>query len=63
MQEELQCRFCEQWFSPEQIRQGVPMPTMRNQHYRLIEMDGAIHTFIPVGRKKNQRRIKNELSR
>jgi hypothetical protein len=46
-----QCRFCERFFSVEQIRQGTPVPTFRGQHYRLVLIDEVVHKFQPVLKK------------
>jgi hypothetical protein len=52
-----QCRFCERFFTVEQIRQGTPVPTFRAQHYRLVMIEEIVHKFNPVsGRRKNQER-------
>jgi hypothetical protein len=48
---EEQCRFCERWFTVEQIKQGTPVPTFRHQHYRLVMMGDVVHKFQPVSKK------------
>jgi hypothetical protein len=51
------CRFCERLFTADQIQAGVPLPTFRGQHFRLVEIDGTVHKFQSVRKKK---KIKGE---
>jgi hypothetical protein len=49
-------QYCEQYFDEEIIKQALPLPTMRHQHYRLVSIDGIVHEFDP--RKKIKRKLK-----
>ena len=49
----VKCRLCEQYFDEEIIKQALSLPTLRHQHYRLVEISGVVHKFDP--RKENQK--------
>ncbi len=49
---EEQCRICEKFFTVEDIKNGTPVPTFRNQHYRLILIDEIVHQFRSIPKKK-----------
>ena len=55
------CRFCERLFTSEQIKEGIPLPTFRGQHYRLVEIAGTVHKFQSdsTGRRKKTKSEEN----